>query len=93
MGIGTGTGAKIGTGIGKGKGINKNELASVVQKVDSAIHRTNLYPVDKAIGFPKTYLLHSAIQRLNNQGLETKPRLGIRTHSIKTTSLIAGSRH
>ena len=29
-------------------------LASVVQKVDDAIHRINLYPVDSAIGFPNT---------------------------------------
>ena len=29
--------------------------ASVVQKLDSALHRINLYPVDKAIGFPNTY--------------------------------------
>ena len=32
-------------------------LAPVVQKVDSAIHRINLYPVDSAIGFPNTYPL------------------------------------
>ena len=30
-------------------------LAPVVQKLDSAIHRINLYPVDNAIGFPNTY--------------------------------------
>ena len=29
-------------------------LAPVVQKVDSAIQRINLYPVDSAIGFPNT---------------------------------------
>ena len=33
--------------------------APVVQKLDSAIHQINLYPVDNAIGFPNTYLLHS----------------------------------
>ena len=33
--------------------------APVVQKVDSAIHRINLYPVDSAIGFPNTYPLDS----------------------------------
>ena len=32
-------------------------LASVVQKLDSAIHRINHYPVDNAIGFPYTYPL------------------------------------
>ena len=30
----------------------------VVQKVDSAIHRINLYPLDSAIGFPNTYLIY-----------------------------------
>ena len=34
-------------------------LAPVVQKLDSAIHRINLYPVDNAIGFPNTYPLDS----------------------------------
>ena len=36
-----------------------NDLAPVVQKLDSAIHRINLYPVDNAIGFPNTYPLDS----------------------------------
>ena len=31
----------------------------VVQKLDSAIHRINLYPVDNAIGFPNTDPLDS----------------------------------
>ena len=53
-------------------------LAPVVQKVDSAIQRINRYPVDSAIGFPNTYPLDSnypmdsAIQRMNNPGLEDK---------------------
>ena len=34
-------------------------LAPVVQKVDSAIHRINLYPLGSAIGFPNTYSLDS----------------------------------
>ena len=34
-------------------------LAPAVQKVDSAIHRINLYPVDNAVGFPNTYPLDS----------------------------------
>ena len=29
----------------------------MIQKVDSAIQRINLYPVDSAIGFPDTYPL------------------------------------
>jgi len=32
----------------------------VVQKVDGAIHRINLYPLDSAIGFRNTYPLDSA---------------------------------
>ena len=34
-------------------------LAPVVQKLDSTIHRINLYPVDNAIGFPNNYPLDS----------------------------------
>ena len=34
-------------------------LGLVVQKVDNAIQRLNLYPVDSAIGFPNTYPLDS----------------------------------
>ena len=33
--------------------------ASVVQRLDSAIHRINHYPVDSAISFPNTYPLDS----------------------------------
>ena len=33
--------------------LNERNLASVVQKMDSAIHRINLYPVDSAICFRK----------------------------------------
>ena len=37
-------------------GYIKRNQAPVVQKVDSTIHRINLYPVDSAIiGFPNTY--------------------------------------
>ena len=35
------------------------DLAPVVQKVDSTIHRINLYPVDNTIGFSNTYPLDS----------------------------------
>ena len=34
-------------------------LAPVVQKLDSAIHRINQYPVDNAVGFPNAYQLDS----------------------------------
>ena len=34
-------------------------LAPVVQKVDNAIQRINLYPLDSTIGFPNTYPLDS----------------------------------
>ena len=53
--------------------------APVVQKVNSAIHRINLYPVGSTTGFTNTYPLDtdlsqiypmdSAIQLLNNWGL------------------------
>ena len=48
-------------------------LASVVQKVDNAIHHKNHHPLDGA-GFPNTYLLDSdpvdsMIQLFNNWGL------------------------
>ena len=39
--------------------LNNWSQAPVVQKVDSAIHRINHYPVDKAIGFRTTYPLDS----------------------------------
>ena len=37
------------------------QQAPVVQKLDSAIHRINLYPlaIDSIIGFPNTYPLDS----------------------------------
>ena len=34
-------------------------MALVVQRLDSAIHWINLYPVDSAISFPYTYPLDS----------------------------------
>ena len=37
--------------------LNKPAQAPVVQKVDSAIHCLNHYPVDSAIGFPNNYPL------------------------------------
>ena len=53
--------------------------APVLQKVDSAIHWINHYPLDSAIGFPNTYsmdsdlstlyLMDNAIHLLNNRGL------------------------
>ena len=41
---------------------NYPDKAPVVQKLDSAIHNINLYPVDSAIGFPNTYPLERFIQ-------------------------------
>ena len=55
----------------------KNLQVSVIQRLDSAIHRINHYPVDSAISFPNTYPLDSnfpvdsAIQCLNNRGQMT----------------------
>ena len=39
------------------------EQAPAVQKLDNAIHRINLYPVDSAIGFAHTYPLDSEFIR------------------------------
>ena len=39
------------------RGVKRQAL--VVQKVDSAIHWINLYPVDNTIGFPNNYPLDS----------------------------------
>ena len=44
-------------GFAKSEKKKDNEQAPVVQKLDSAIHRINLYPVDNALGFPNTYPL------------------------------------
>ena len=38
--------------------------------LDSTIHRIKVYPMYNAIGFPNTYPVDSAIQRLNNRGQE-----------------------
>ena len=35
------------------------KLATVVQSLDSAIHRLVIYPLDNTIGFPNTYPLDS----------------------------------
>ena len=43
------------------KNVLSGHQAPVVQKVDSAIQRINLYPVDSAIGSPNTYPLDSDI--------------------------------
>ena len=40
--------------------------APFVQKMDNAILRINLYPVDKIIGFPNIYPLDRAIEHFNN---------------------------
>ena len=37
--------------------------ASVVQRLDSAIHQINHYPADSAISFPNTYPLDSDLSR------------------------------
>ena len=42
---------------GKNPG-NEVVQAKVVQKMDSTIHRVNLYPVDNVIGFPNTLFFY-----------------------------------
>ena len=37
----------------------RGQLAQVFQKVDNALHWTNLYPLYSTIGFPNTYPLDS----------------------------------
>ena len=60
----------------------------IVQKMNNAIHRINIYPLDKAIDFLNTYLLDSdisvdsAIQCLNNPGKMFK---GIATSTLTPT--------
>ena len=39
----------------------RTQLVSVVLRLDSTLHRINLYAVDSAISFPHTYPLDSAI--------------------------------
>ena len=57
---------------------NSNLQGPVVRKMDSAIYWRNHYPLDSVIDFPNTYMLDndlpvdSAIQRLNNRGLEIR---------------------
>ena len=45
----------------------EHHQAPVFQKVDSAIHRINHYPLNSAIGFPNAYLMDSAIHLLNKE--------------------------
>ena len=58
--------------------MRNNNLAPVVQTSESAIHRTNLYPAEKLIGFPilirciVIYRVDSDIQPLNNRYLEIR---------------------
>ena len=42
---------------------------TVVQKVDNVIQRINLYPLDSAIGFPKTYPLDSDFRTTRARGV------------------------
>ena len=42
-------------------GLTTKCLALVVQTLDSAIHRINLYPADSVIDFRNTYALDSAL--------------------------------
>ena len=46
-------------------------LAPVVEKVDSAIHRINHYPLDSAIGFTNTYPRDSATGFPNTYPLDS----------------------
>ena len=67
-------------------------MAPVVQKVDSAIHRINLYPVDSAIGFPNTSPLNSVLsdgQRdtaFEQLGSEEKKEYSCKNFDVKSKS-------
>ena len=62
-------------------------LASVVQKVNNAIHQINLYSVNGAIGFPNTYLLDSDVcSRLFYPWFE-QPGLNVSMMMMLTVSL------
>ena len=70
------------------------ELALVVQKVDNAINRINLYPLDSAIGFPNIYHwiviypVDSVIHLLNRRGLaDSRTRKDGRKRASKTIGL------
>ena len=91
--IGNFNGLELGRWFGENytvvEGVNRNDITviimvtfihqtPVVQKLDTAMHRINLYPMDNAISFRNTYPLDrdfpvdSAIHRLNNWGLLKK---------------------
>ena len=72
--IGNFNGLELGCWFGENytvvEGVNRNDIivivmvtfihqAPVVQKLDTAIHRINLYPLDNAISFRNTYPLGS----------------------------------
>ena len=70
------------------------ELAPVVHKVDNAINRINLYPLDSAIGFPNIYHwiviypVDSVIHLLNSWGLaNSRTRKDGRKRASKTIAL------
>jgi len=68
-------------------------LAPVVQKVDNAIHRINLYPLDRDI--PNIYPLDIvifpvdiAIQLLNNSGQYSNRSWAMTNHSARCIHII-----
>ena len=70
---------------GRHCGLVVRALAPVVQKINSAIHRINLYPGDNVIGFSNTYPVNSAIQLLNNRALDSVSSvtpMPTRTHDV-----------
>ena len=52
-------------------------LASVVQHVDRAIRRINLYPVDNTIGLRYTYRLDSHLPDVKHHSKFEQPRPGL----------------
>ena len=50
-------------GFWNSQGGEHKALASVDQKVDTAVLQINLYPADSAIGFPNTFRLDRDLSR------------------------------
>ena len=68
-------------------GLVATPLASVVQKVNNAIHQINLYSVNGAIGFPNTYLLDSDVCSILFYPWFEQPGLNVSMMMMLTVSL------
>ena len=76
-------------------GTSSMQLAPVVQKVDSAIHRINQHPLDSAmvifltfIGWTVFFLVHYAIHLLYNSGQYSNRSWAMTNHSARSIHII-----